>query len=224
MGRANAIASGRVGDRPLLLRLVRGVLLIVAAFTALSDVVQVITIVTGRVLFSFGDVDGRLPLSYLPQLLQADLRDGAAGTLADADLSLRLLCALPTAVHAATVVLGTVFLLRVLRGIALARPFDAYVLESWRRLSIAVLTGGLVQGLIDTAASTYLNTRIGLLFGTGLVNEQQQSAFLGGNYQAVGTNLPQWPVPVIIAGLIATALMAAFRAGARLEEDVDGVV
>jgi hypothetical protein len=56
------------------------------------------------------------------------------------------------------------------------------------------------------------------------VTPEQQDAFLGGDYQSIGTNLPQWPVSVIVAGLVAAALTAAFRAGARLEDDVDGVV
>ena len=224
MGNSTAIASGRVRDRPLLLRLVRAVLLIVATLTVVSDATRVITITTGRVLFAMGGADGRLPLSHLPQLLQADLSEGASGTLADADLSLRLLSALPAVLHAVTIVLATVFLLRALRGVALARPFDAFVLTSWRRLSIALLAGGIAQGLADTAATTYLNTRIGLLFGAGQVTPDERDAFLGGDYQSIGTNLPQWPVAVVVAGLVAAALTVAFRAGARLEEDVDGVV
>lgn len=35
---------------------------------------------------------------------------------------------------------------------------------------------------------------------------------------------PQWPIPVVIGGLIADALLAAFRSGAQLMEDVDGVI
>ncbi|WP_157593830.1 hypothetical protein [Rathayibacter tritici] len=198
--------------------------MIVAAFTVVLDAIQAMTIVTGRAPFAFGRADGAVPLSYLPQLLQADLRDGATGTLADSTFSVRLICALPTALHAATVVLGALFLLRALRGISLARPFDTFVLGNWQRLSVALLAGGSAQGLADTAATIYLNTRIGLLFGTGHVSEQQRIAFLGSDYRTIGTNLPQWPIPIIIAGLIAAALTAAFRAGALLEEDVDGVV
>ncbi|WP_129590400.1 hypothetical protein [Cryobacterium aureum] len=204
--------------------MVRAILLIVASFTVLSDLTQAITIVTGRALMAFGGADGRLPLAHLPQLLKADLRDGASGTLADADLSLRLLSALPTLVHGATIVLATVFLLRVLRGIAQARPFDPFVLTNWRRLSFALLIGGVSQALTDTVANVYLTSRIGLLFGTGAVSTEQQEQFLGGDYQAINTNYPQWPVSVIVAGLVALALTAAFQAGAKLEKDVDGVV
>ena len=224
MDRESAIESLPLRQRPRVSRFVRAALLIVATFTVISDLTQTITILTGRVLFAFGGSDGRLPLSHLPQLLQADLRAGASGTLADADGWLRVVCAVPSLIHAVTVVLGTVFLLRALRGIAQARPFDAFVLTNWRRLSTALLAGGVLQGLFDTAATVYLASGIGLLFGNGLVSSEQKDRFLGGDYQSIGTNVPIWPIPVIIAGLIALALAAAFQAGARLEKDVDGVV
>lgn len=224
MDSESVIESLPLRQRPRVSRLVRAALLIVASFTVISDVTQTITILTGRVLFAFGGSDGRLPLRHLPQLLQADLREGASGTLADADGWLRVVCAVPSLMHAVTVVLGTVFLLRALRGIAEARPFDTFVLTNWRRLSVALLAGGVLQGLLDTAATVYLASGIGLLFGSGLVSSEQKDAFLGGDYAAIGTNIPSWPIPVIIAGLIALALAAAFQAGARLEKDVDGVV
>lgn len=224
MVQENVIESRPLREQPKVLRTVRAILLIVASFTVLTNVTQAIAIATGRALLTFGGADGGLPLSYLPQLLQANLQDGATGTLADADLSLRLLCALPALIHAATIVLATIFLLRVLRGTARARPFEPFVLTSWRRLSSALLIGGASQAIVETVANVYLSSRIGLLFGTGLVSTEQTAQFLGGDYQWIGTNIPQWPVAVIIAGVVALALTAAFQAGAKLEEEVDGVV
>lgn len=218
------IASGRVRDRPRLFRFVRAVLLIVASASTVAALVQGITVSTGRVLFALGGSDGRLPLVSLPQLQQADLRPGTTGTLADADLLLRLLGALPSFVQAVTIVLATVFLLRVLRGIALGRPFEPFVVTNWRRLSIALLAGGALQAVADTAANLYLTTGIGLLFAAGSVTPDERDVFLGGDYQAIGTNLPQWPVAILVGGLVALALATAFRAGAKLERDVDGVV
>jgi hypothetical protein len=97
-------------------------------------------------------------------------------------------------------------------------------LSGWRTLSLALLLGGIIQGLADTIAGVYLASRIGLLFGAGHVTSEQADSFLGGDYQVIGTNIPQWPVVVIVAGLVALALTAAFRAGTRLEREVDGVV
>jgi len=121
-------------------------------------------------------------------------------------------------------VLAVAFLLRVLRGVAAAEPFSVRVLNGWRALALALLLGGIFQGLADTIAGIYLASRLGLLFAVGHVTSEQADSFLGGDYQGIGTNVPQWPVVIIVAGLVALALTAAFRASARLERDVDGLV
>ncbi|WP_440711296.1 hypothetical protein [Herbiconiux sp. YIM B11900] len=210
--------------RAPLFRVVRVVLLVVAGFVVLGDLMQAFTVVTGRFLLALGGADPRMPLDSLPQLLQAELREGASGTLADADLLLRVLGALPSVLHAVTIAVAVVFLVKALEGIAAGRPFDRRVLVDWRILSIALLAGGIAQGLADTAAVLYLNTRIGLLFGAGLVTPDETDAFLGGDYRAIGTDAPQWPVYLVIGGLVALALTTAFRAGARLEREAEGVV
>lgn len=196
--------------------------MVVLVLTLLHDLVQVITISTGRVLFALGGSDGRLPLSSLPQLLQADLREGTQGTLADAALSLRLLAAVPSLVHALTITAAAVLLIGILHRVSLGRPFTGEVLSRWRWLTIVLLAGGVLQALADTGANLYLSTRLGF-FGAGF-DAEAQAAFLGGDYAGIGTNVPQWPIPILLAGVVALALGAAFRAGARLEEEVDGVV
>lgn len=139
---------------------------------------------------------------------------------------MRLLGAAPSLVHAVTVALAAWLLLRVLRGISGGTPFSPRVLGSWSRLSVVLLAGGALHALLETTAVVYLSSRIGLLFGVGRVTPEQSEAFLGGDYQGIGIDVPQWPVPVpvLVAGLVALALTTAFRAGARLERDVDGVV
>lgn len=122
-----------------------------------------ITITTGHALLAGGGTDGRLPLSFLPQLLQADLREGATGTLADAALSLRILCATPFLVQAIAITFATVALLRILKGVAWARPFSTDVLKNWRLLTLALLGGGVLQGVMDTVANVYLASSIGLI-------------------------------------------------------------
>jgi len=224
MSTERVIESRPLRGRPRVFVVARSVVLIVATATVLTDLIQVVTIITGRTLFSFGGADPRLPLSYLPQLLQADLHDEATGTLAEASILLRIVCALPSLIHAVTIVLATIYLLRALRGIAQAQPFHPVVLTSWRHLSIVLLVGGLVQALVDTIAVVYLSTGVGLLYGTWNEGPDGQENFLGGDYQGISIDLPQWPFTIIIAGLVALALTAAFRAGARLEKDADGVV
>lgn len=203
-------------------RFAEGAIMVVLVLTLMQDVVQVITISTGRVLFALGGSDGRLPLSTLPQLVQADLREGAQGTLADAALSLRLFAALPSFVHAVTITAAAVLLIGILHRVSLGQPFSPGVLVRWRWLTIVLLGGGVVQALADTGANLYLSTHLGF-FGARY-DSQEAAMFLGGDYAGIGTNAPQWPIPILLAGVVTLALGAAFRAGARLEDEVDGVV
>ncbi|TFD29018.1 hypothetical protein [Cryobacterium cryoconiti] len=76
-----------------------------------------------------------------------------------------------------TIVLGTVFLLRALRGIAQARPLYSFVLTNWRRFSVVLRAGGVLHGLADTVATVYLASGTGLLFGSGRVSSEPQELF-----------------------------------------------
>lgn len=203
-------------------RFAAGAIIVVLVLALLHDLIQVITISTGRVLFALGGSDGRLPLSALPQLLQADLREGSHATLADAALSLRLLAALPSLVHAVTITAAAILLIGILHRVSLGRPFSGEVLGRWRWLTVVLLAGGVIQSLADTGANIYLSTHLGLLGAR--YDSQAAEAFLGGDYSGIGINVPQWPISILLAGVIALALGAAFRAGGRLEEEVDGVV
>lgn len=185
---------------------------------------QVGTIVTGRSLFTFGGADSRLPLVHLPQLQQAELDSGESGTLADLDLSMRLFGASPLFVQAVIFLVAVVALGRIVSGIARAEPFNSVVQSNWKLLSLTLLGGGLLQALLSTAAWTYFISRIGLHFGMGSVSLETRAEFLGAHYSAIGGPFPQWPWMIIIAGLVALALTAAFRSGAKLEREADGVV
>ncbi|PPH25793.1 hypothetical protein [Rathayibacter sp. AY1F9] len=222
MGANHVIVSGSVQERPRVFRVARAGVLIVAMFSTLGALTQGITVAMGS-LFAFGGADGRLPLTSLPQIKQAELRAGATGTLVDADPLLRLLGGLPSLLQAATIVLATVFLLRVLRGVAVARPFDPFVVSSWRGLSLALLIGGVAQGLAATAATIYLVARLGSFDGSSAA-AAQRAAVLGGEYDVVTWSVPQWPIVMLVAGLVSFALAAAFRAGGKLEREVEGVV
>lgn len=217
--------AGRGARRSVLVRrVVTGSVLLVATLTALGAVSTAIMTITGRYLFAVGATDPRLSLTELPQMLRADLREGATGTLADLDLGMRVLGAVPSVIHAVTVVLAAWLLLRVLRGVSGGTPFSGQVLSSGSRLSVVLLVGGVLQAVVDTAAGVYLGSRIGLLFGAGRVTREQEQAFLGADYEGINIGAPDWPIPILVAGLVALALTAAFREGARLERDVDGVV
>ena len=229
MGNAmESLSDTRVATAPLkrrrfAVRFASATVIVVGVLSVLHHIIQAITISTGRTLVSLGESDGRLPLERLPQLLKADLSEGATGTLADAALSLRLLGALPSVAHVVTIVITAGLFLGILKHISHGMPFSQPVLERWRWLAITLLTGGAVQGLSDTLAGLYLATNLGLL-GAEPVPREEIHIFLGGEYASIGVNGPQWPLAILLAGVIALALGSAFRSGARLAEEADGVV
>jgi hypothetical protein len=189
----------------------------VAGAALLNDIVQMITITTGRVLFTFGGADGRLPLTHLPQVLQADLREGATGYLTDVPVWLRLLCASPTLIHALTITLAAIFFIQIVRCIAAADPFASRVLRNWPKVSFVLISGGILQGLVDTVAGI-------VTFNPASSGTPPGEELLGADYAGLSINLPQWPFFMLLLGIIAAAVATAFRSGARLEEEVVGVV
>jgi hypothetical protein len=46
----------------------------------------------------------------------------------------------------------------------------------------------------------------------------------GADYPGIGVDFSHWPFYMILVGIVAAATTAAFRSGARLEEEVVGVV
>lgn len=229
MASTGIIESRPVRERPRVLRVTRFVLLLVMTATVIADTSRAITTATGRYLFTGGGADSRLPLADLPQIADAVPAAGADGTLADADLLLRILGALPSLVHGVTVVLAVAWLLRALRGIAQGEPFHAFVVANWRRLAITLLAGGALQGIADVVAQAHLAAGLGIgaffgALGTFSAGQPAASAFLGGDYDSVSSTGAAWPLELLLVGLVALALTAAFRAGARLAEDADGVV
>lgn len=205
-------------------RAINAIILTIALLAALLTLARVAVVVTGRTLFALGGADGRVSLVELPQLLQAELADGATGYLADLELGMRLLGASPMFVQAVVFMVAALALVRIVAGVAKARPFSGVVQSNWKLLTAALLGGGLLQGALDTVAFAYFGSRIGLFFGSGMdVSHEDKASFLGATYQGIGMGVPQWPFLIIIAGLAALALAAAFRLGAKLEREADGV-
>jgi hypothetical protein len=229
MASTGIIESRPVRERPRVLRITRSALLLVVTATVIGDASRTITTAAGRSIFAGGDTDPRLPLAALPQIADAVPAEGADGTLADADLLLRVLGALPSLIHGVTVVLAVAWLLRALRGIAQGEPFHAFVVSNWRRLAVTLLVGGALQGIADVVAQAHLAAGLGLgaffgVTGTFFAGQPAASTFLGGEYDSISSAGAVWPLDLLLAGLVALALTAAFRAGARLAEDADGVV
>ncbi|WP_375405428.1 hypothetical protein [uncultured Amnibacterium sp.] len=185
----------------------------------LNDVVRLLAVLRGRTLFTFSGADGRLPLTTAPQFLQAELRSGSRGTLADASIGLRTALALPTIIEIVVIVLAAVVLFGIVRRIAIAAAFAQPVLRRWRLLAIILTGGGVLQGLTDTVVGRFIWANV-----TGDASDQAKAAFLGGDYSGIGLALPNWPVPLILVGVVAGSLAIAFRSGADLERQTVGVI
>ncbi|OUE26769.1 hypothetical protein [Clavibacter michiganensis] len=225
MASTGIIESRPVRERPRVLRITRFVLLLVMTWTVIADSGRAIGTLTGRTIALSGSAPSEHPLTLLPQITRAEPAVSGTGSLADADLLLRILATAPPLIHAVTVVLAVAWLLRAIRGVAQGQPFHGFVIVNWRRLSVTLLAGGLAQGCMDTVTYAYLTSHLGFIArsGTGTGADPTQS-FLGSRYDEITTQLPAWPVDLLLAGLVALSLTAAFRAGARLVEDADGVV
>lgn len=188
--------------------LVIGVAAIYAALTALA-------IMTGRGLLAVTGEDALLPLSTLPQLIQADPAEGHQAWLSDAPLWLRLLCSVGTVTSCIILVLCGIYLRRVIQGLAAGRFFAAEVLESWRKLSLVLVLGAIIQGVAETAAFA------AIFWITTTANPNE---IWGSNLQGLGIDLPHWPWWTLLLGVVGQAIYGAFKSGAQLEKDVVGLV
>ena len=186
---------------------------------ALWDAVVIFHITTGLVILNAltGDLAAHQPLSALPQILQAELAPGATGDLTDLDLRVRLACALPTVINLAIIVLAGLLIAGIIGHIQQGQPFSSAVQRGWQKLASVLVFGGILQSVAATIAVAVLTT---LRASQG----PDGGGAFGASYAALGFNLPDVPWMFMLLGIIAGALALAFRDGARLEEEVVGVV
>lgn len=190
---------------------------IVAGGTILTNLIQLTVTTTGRFIFFFWEPDTRMPITALPQVLRADLAAGTDGYLSDAPGWLRALCATPTAANTLTVLLAAILVAGIIRKIAHGQPFNQKVIRNWKLLSFVLIIGGTLEGVLDTVAGQSLMGING--------HADEDGAFeLGAQYLILIINSPQWPILLMLLGVFSAALAIAFRSGARLESEVDGVV
>lgn len=208
-----SVTTARPTDRNRSTKIAIATVAVVAALTVVWDAISAFTVITGRSLTATGGADPWLPLSFLPQVANASLREGATGSLADIPEWLRLLCATPTIIHAVVLLLATPLIIRVIGRVGQGQPFAPSVLRSWSSLSVVLIVGGVLQGVLDTIAGR-------VLFNLTFTPEiPLYEAYEGMNLQG-----PNWPLLLIVVGIICVAITTAFRSGARLEKEVEGVV
>ena len=190
---------------------------IVAGGAVLANLIRLSVTLTGRFIFFFWEPDTRMPITALPQVQQADIAAGTDGYLTDVPSWIRVLCATPTITNTLTVLLAAIFVAGIIRKIAHGQPFDKKVIRNWKILGFILVIGGTIQGILDTVAGQSLMRAEGF-------PDENGNFELGAEYVILVVNSPQWPILLMLLGVISAALAIAFRSGARLEIEVEGVV
>ena len=81
-------------------------------------------------------------------------------------------------------------------------------------LSLVLLGGSVLSGAMDTAVVATI----------GGLGGQSGGPFDPQVVMSLGIDVPHWPLTFIVLGLIAGALLVAFRQGASLREEMARVV
>lgn len=125
----------------------------------------------------------------------------------DVPLGLRALALAGTVLLALSVAAGALALAQVLRTIRAGRPFAARNATWWAVVAAAVLVGGGLVPLVDDIAALAVLDRLGLTEA--------------GTPFEVGVTVPL--LPFLVTALV-LAVAEAFRRGAALTADVEGLV
>jgi hypothetical protein len=186
---------------------------------AMWDLLVIFNITTGLMILNAltGNLAAHQSLTALPQILQAELAPGETGDLTDIDLRLRLLCAVPTVISMLTIVLAGLLIAGIIARIQQGQPFSSAVLRGWQKLASVLVFGGILQTVASVIAVAVLTT---LRASQG----PDGGGAFGASYSGLSFNAPDVPWMLMLLGIIAGALALAFREGARLEEEVAGVV
>ena len=183
------------------------------------DLLVIFSITTGLFFFNAlsGDLARHQSLTTLPQILQAELAPGETGDLTDVDVRLRLLCAVPTVINMVTIVLAGLLIAGIITRIQKGQPFSSSVQRGWQRLAFVLGFGGILQTVAAVIA-------VAVLARLRASQGPNGGGAFGASYSGLGFNGPDVPWMLLLLAIIAGALALAFREGARLEEEVAGVV
>ena len=173
--------------------------------------------ITGRALLALGGADPRLLAESLPQFLQLEARDGVVLYIEDLPVWVRVLSMAPALVAGVVAFVASLFVVRLVRAIARGDAFGSQPRRALASAGVVCLVGGLLQGVLDTAAVA------GLLSLTRSSTQVDGTA-LTDLYRVMALDVPHWPVQTILVGAVACILLLAFRAGAELQEEAVGVV
>lgn len=183
---------------------------VVAVIAATWWLLAALAIVVGEDLILRTD-DYLLSVEDLPQVASVITEAGTtAAPLREVPLWIRLLSTTPLVLAAVVALAATWLLGGILRGIGSGTPFQPTVIASLRLLFVALFAGGLLQGLLATAAGV-------------AIGQWSASQAAGGSW-SVSMRTPDWPLMTILVGLVVLALTHAFERGAELAEEARGLV
>jgi hypothetical protein len=203
-----------LGQRTRAVRLAAGTVRVVGSLAVLGALGQAWVILSGRYLFTFGGAGPRADLDVLPAVTQADfLPSPDTVFLTDIPSWIRLLSATPVLIQGAILAVSAVQMTQIVRHVANGRAFARPVLRAFNVLTLALLGGGILQGILATTASAVVSSAI-----PEFLNDR------GIEWESLGFSGPDWPIMIILLGAISSAVSIAFTDGARLQDEAEGVV
>ncbi|MGO1385066.1 MAG: hypothetical protein ACTHWA_00500 [Arachnia sp.] len=149
-------------------------------------------------------------------LMVFDYPTGAAWMWSnDLSLGVWVLVMAPVVVQTLLIIALALLLVRLLSEISCGRGFQMRARRTLTAFSVVGIGGGLVQLTVGIVAWQV---------GRGLWDPNP--GLFDGGYQAALINafpFPQWPLTLILIGIVAIVLGVAFRDGAKFEQEFNGV-
>lgn len=189
----------------------RAVLVLIVIGSGLVALVAGWHALTGRIPISLGGASPWPTVETLPQILQAESRDGDQLRVIDLPAWIRALAYAPGVLSGASAAGAALFGLRVVRAVRRGTPFTPGSIRALLAAGTVLSLGGALQGLVDTAASA------ALIHYSGSPTWESM-------YSGIGVTGGIWPMGQIAVGLGLLALATAFREGARLQNETRGLV
>jgi hypothetical protein len=212
------VSSAKGGDaRSRTTRSAIHVLTLTGLLVAVSTVTSAFALVRGRSWVVNGPDTG-YPLSFVPQIDNADMDIWKVATALDLPVATRILSAVPGVVLGAALAVAAFLVVRVLREIAHGRTFSVAARLGLGRISLVLMLGGVLSAVLDLVALLSVEAAINPL-RESWTRELREDA----PHVAVST-VPSVPVLVIVLGVVAAAAMFALADGARLEDEAEGVI
>lgn len=189
---------------------------VLGVFVAVSGVLGAASIIWGQVWMMNGPNYPR-ELDSLPQLIQFEQTGDATMTLVDLPVWVRALCAAPGLVETLMLAAAAFLLMGALVGISEGGSFSPTVQRSLGRIAMTLVAGSIAVTVLDVLAIWRISAEV-----WAFADEVRSNGGLTST--SLGTEFPLIPWLPLALGFVALALRWAFRDGAQLEKDAEGVI